>query len=518
MKHLIQRLLGNYLAFCALKRVETSGDTRANPLTIEQRREALLLTCSTNQIDSSNQSLSKDLADHFVRSSSADRTHLLSPNAALGGEGSLAIDVTQTVSYPYNTGIQRVTRETLRPLRSHFKQLIPYRIPTQATHAVLLKKLETDFLFDFHPLKRSIGSVVIALLEVASDMIRLSIRKMVLILFEWSLREREMQHLELHLREAFLKPRKHILCRILSFAFNDVILITNGATCFSCEFVSADNHFRFYDQRIDSWMRVFFVVHDLLPLEQPESFDGKPEFSRFLGLVNRGSGAICESKTTFESLKRWRQNFSIEAVNKPTICAYLGQSFSGAKTKGHSRPEVIKAICVGTFEPRKNQLRILLAVGRLWQQGVKLKIHFVGNPGWRSSELFAAKAALDPNNDFSAVDIAISDATLEARYAECDFFIQSSLGEGFGLPALEALAHGLPGIISNGGSLAEINAITKGCIEVDPMSELEIEEALRRICDDVTRNKLKAEIQNVESFSWDSFCSRIHDFIAGERT
>jgi glycosyltransferase involved in cell wall biosynthesis len=50
----------------------------------------------------------------------------------------------------------------------------------------------------------------------------------------------------------------------------------------------------------------------------------------------------------------------------------------------------------------------------------------------------------------------LSDGELAAAYRATDVFVQPSLGEGFGLPVIEAMAAGLPAVVSDGGALPNV--------------------------------------------------------------
>jgi glycosyltransferase involved in cell wall biosynthesis len=50
----------------------------------------------------------------------------------------------------------------------------------------------------------------------------------------------------------------------------------------------------------------------------------------------------------------------------------------------------------------------------------------------------------------------VNDETLAGLYASAALFVLPSQDEGFGLPALEAMASGTPVIVSDGGALPEV--------------------------------------------------------------
>jgi glycosyltransferase involved in cell wall biosynthesis len=73
----------------------------------------------------------------------------------------------------------------------------------------------------------------------------------------------------------------------------------------------------------------------------------------------------------------------------------------------------------------------------------------------------------------------VPDADLPALYTAADAVAIVSLYEGFGMPALEALACGAPLVIGNRGSLPEIGA--DAAVVVDPLQIRSIAEGLERV-------------------------------------
>jgi glycosyltransferase involved in cell wall biosynthesis len=51
----------------------------------------------------------------------------------------------------------------------------------------------------------------------------------------------------------------------------------------------------------------------------------------------------------------------------------------------------------------------------------------------------------------------VSPQELDEAYLKCDIFLFPSLGEGFGIPVIEAAAHGIPCVVSDGSALSELN-------------------------------------------------------------
>ena len=83
----------------------------------------------------------------------------------------------------------------------------------------------------------------------------------------------------------------------------------------------------------------------------------------------------------------------------------------------------------------------------------------------------------------------VEDAALADRYAAADAAVVRSEYEGFGLPALEALARGVPTVVSRAPALGEI--VRDAALLVDPRDETAVAAALDRVLmDDALRARL----------------------------
>lgn len=97
----------------------------------------------------------------------------------------------------------------------------------------------------------------------------------------------------------------------------------------------------------------------------------------------------------------------------------------------------------------------------------------------------------------------VSDREMVQLYNLCALFVFPSWHEGFGLPALEAMACGAPVLASNNSSLPEV--IGRDDALFNPFSEQDISEKIQRalsdseFCEDLRRHGLK----QAKKFSWD---------------
>jgi glycosyltransferase involved in cell wall biosynthesis len=98
---------------------------------------------------------------------------------------------------------------------------------------------------------------------------------------------------------------------------------------------------------------------------------------------------------------------------------------------------------------------------------------------------------------------------LRIFYDAAKVFVFPSLYEGFGLPPLEAMAHGTPVLISNASSLPEV--VGDAAVMVNPENVFEIMRGIHRVLvDPVLRAKLKQRgYEQVKKFSWDESARKI---------
>ena len=96
----------------------------------------------------------------------------------------------------------------------------------------------------------------------------------------------------------------------------------------------------------------------------------------------------------------------------------------------------------------------------------------------------------------------VSDEELDRLYREAACLVYISLYEGFGLPPLEVMVHGMPVVASNRSSIPEV--VGDAGILVDPENLAEIADAVLRLLHDQTfRDQLSEKAwQRARAFSW----------------
>lgn len=203
-------------------------------------------------------------------------------------------------------------------------------------------------------------------------------------------------------------------------------------------------------------VKVSFVVYDLIPVQfdsiYPPGF--KEGHADWLKVVAKADAAICISQAVASDLAEW------VAVNVPERSSeldirwfHLGADLDTSSPSAglpDNASEVLQQLSnvpsflmVGTVEPRKGHGQALDAFDRLWSEGNDFHLVVVGKEGWMVDALatrFRQHPELGKRLHWLE---GISDEYLLKVYANASCLLAASLGEGFGLPLIEAAQHKL---------------------------------------------------------------------------
>lgn len=139
-------------------------------------------------------------------------------------------------------------------------------------------------------------------------------------------------------------------------------------------------------------------------------------------------------------------------------------------------------LCIATFEPRKNIVRLLQAYEALptdLKQNYPLLL--AGAKGWNSDHIDAAITKAERAGWLRVLGY-LPDSVLASVCRRASVFVYPSVYEGYGLPILEAMASGVPVVTSSVSSMPEVAA---GCaLLANPFDESDMSRAIERALTD----------------------------------
>ena len=168
----------------------------------------------------------------------------------------------------------------------------------------------------------------------------------------------------------------------------------------------------------------------------------------------------------------------------------------------------------GRISPHKNLVRIIEAFSALKAELEKqerfpdLKLIIIGDELSKHPDLRRTVIRSGVQNDVRFMGF-VPIEMLRVFYDAANIFVFPSLSEGFGLPPLEAMAHGTPVVTSNTSSLPEV--VGNAAVLVNPENVFEIMRALLRVLlDQTVREKFKQRgYEQAKKFSWDASARQI---------
>jgi alpha-1,3-rhamnosyl/mannosyltransferase len=168
-------------------------------------------------------------------------------------------------------------------------------------------------------------------------------------------------------------------------------------------------------------------------------------------------------------------------------------------------------LTVGTIEPRKNIAHALEAYAGLpAEMRERYPLVVAGAHGWRASALVNRLHQLAERGQIRFLG-HVPGAALPDLYAGAALFVFPSLYEGFGLPPLEAMASGIPVIVSDRASLPEV--VGAAGVTIDPEQPESTSTTMAALLEDPARRAAMAMrgCARAAGFTWDACATVVCD-------
>ncbi|MCL3862701.1 glycosyltransferase family 1 protein [Actinotalea sp. K2] len=246
------------------------------------------------------------------------------------------------------------------------------------------------------------------------------------------------------------------------------------------------------------------TVHDLAFLREPGHFTarGNAFFRRALDIVRDEADIIVvpSGTTARDCTEHGIEAGRIRVIHHGVRAESVGQDEVAAFRAAHGLHRPYLLWC-GTFEPRKNLGALLEAYRLLVRNATELDLVLVGPTGWggAAAEVTALAATLPSGRVHLLGRLGHHD--LHRAYAGARTFCFPSTWEGFGMPVLEAMAHGVPVVTSTGTSMEEISP--QGAVLVDPTATDELATGIEQASGTRHAELSRNAAHNAARFTWE---------------
>jgi len=249
------------------------------------------------------------------------------------------------------------------------------------------------------------------------------------------------------------------------------------------------------------------TIHDLHFLRHPERMSAEMRRD-FPALVHRHAGRapaiIVSSAYTAADVER---TLGVPPA-RIHLCPPGAPPWAGAVRRDRASRPRSHILFLGTLEPRKN-------VGMLLDAYEQLRAREPGAPplvlagGLQpGSAPWRERAARPPLAGHVQLPGYVSEARRRELLATAHMLVLPSLDEGFGLPVLEAMACGVPVVVSSGGSLPEVAG--PAAAPVDPTDVHGFADAMARLLDpQAARDASERGLARAATFSWSTCAEQV---------
>lgn len=250
------------------------------------------------------------------------------------------------------------------------------------------------------------------------------------------------------------------------------------------------------------------TVHDLAFLLYPHLLTRRS--ARYYGLIDRAVRHATHIIAVSEATKRDLVRLTGAPENKITVIYEAAESIyypihdqevlAHIHEKYHLPEQVI--LFVGTIEPRKNLPTLIRAFRNLIDlYKVEADLAIVGKQGWLYDDVYRLVEELHLKDRVHFLG-RVPTADLPHLYNASQMLVLPSYYEGFGLPPLEALACGVPVIVSDTHALAEV--VSDAGIRVAPEDDEGFTVAMWRLLTDgaLRADMIAKGLKRARFFSW----------------
>jgi glycosyltransferase involved in cell wall biosynthesis len=226
---------------------------------------------------------------------------------------------------------------------------------------------------------------------------------------------------------------------------------------------------------------------------------------RYADAVARADRILCVSHATAREVER---RLGVEPARIAVTPLGVDVRFrpvepgAGAPTLERLGVRAPYFLFVGLAQPRKNLETIATVFGRVAARRDDLSLVVAGEDGYPEGRLDAILKETGATDRVRRVGY-VDPADLPPLYSAASCLLFPSRDEGFGLPAIEAMACGCPVVASDAGALPEV--VGTGGLLAPPDATDDLEEMATRMLDDEDARRAEVErgLRQAAQFTWE---------------
>lgn len=266
------------------------------------------------------------------------------------------------------------------------------------------------------------------------------------------------------------------------------------------------------------------TVHDMIYKRFPETVRFRTKLNLFIGLkrsMRRASIIVTDSEFSAREIAEFYPKFKDKIRVVP--CGVDMEHFKPCKDINLINEVKSKYgingdyfLYVGTLEPRKNIPVMIDAYSDFiseWKAKFNNsdypKLVITGQKGWMFDSIFEKAQSKNIDKDIIFTEY-VSNEDMNPLFSGARAFVYPSIYEGFGMPPLEAMACGVPVVVSDAGSIPEV--VGDCAIKCKPEDVKAFTNAFMSLAtdDDLCSRMSQEGLERAKKFSWEESARQLH--------
>jgi glycosyltransferase involved in cell wall biosynthesis len=261
-----------------------------------------------------------------------------------------------------------------------------------------------------------------------------------------------------------------------------------------------------YRSLASSGVSAAWYIHDFIPFLKPTHFaadaalNGMPYLRALRDIGDGLSFNSCQSRDDCANRILRRP----EGVRLWPVFSCGADGFGIERQSFH--PNRVNFVSIGTMEKRKNTVALIQAFEALWESGNEANLVLAGRFGADDPDLRQMIERNRGNRHFKYLSEP-SDAILRDELTKARALVMPSEIEGFGIPPIEAVFVGIPAILSQ--EIPSAKLISGGAIQLKRVDAASLIDAVRSMQDDTVARRLWTQTAEVVLPTWRDMASQM---------